>query len=116
MKKLDLKTFSSLLFLFLYLFVSLLFSQTSDPTQELANQLSQICKKLHDLIPTLAILLVIFGAFVYAAGQIFSAETRAKATAWATSCIAGAIIGILIAQILPSFLGAIIGQDISCGP
>ncbi|MEM3362363.1 MAG: hypothetical protein QXV83_00610 [Candidatus Anstonellaceae archaeon] len=100
--------------LFLIFLIQPLFSQSSDPTQELTNELNKLCKQLHDLIPTLAILLVIFGAVVYAAGQLFSAETRARATAWASSCVAAAIIGILIAQILPSFLGALIGQEISC--
>ncbi|MFN3909855.1 MAG: hypothetical protein ACK4J0_01310 [Candidatus Anstonellaceae archaeon] len=102
-----LRSFFSILFI-----LSLLFAQ--DPTTELTNQLSSLCKSLQDIIPTMAILLVIAGAVIYAAGQLGSAETRAKATAWASSCIAGAFIGILIAQLLPPFLGAIIGQDITC--
>ncbi|MCM8830577.1 MAG: hypothetical protein NC918_00040 [Candidatus Omnitrophica bacterium] len=103
--------FNKLVFLFIFL-IYLNFGQ--DPTQELTNQLNSLCKSLQDLIPTMAMLLVVFAAFAYAGGQFFSAETRARASAWASSCIAGALIGILLSQILPLLLGAIIGQDITC--
>ena len=98
---------------FFTLFVNVLISQ-SDPTQQLTDDLSNLCKQLKDLIPTTAMLLIMVGAVAYAGGQFFSAETRARATVWASSCIVGAIIGLLIAQLAPEILGMIIGQQISC--
>jgi hypothetical protein len=102
-----------LILFFLLFSISFLVAQ-SDPTDELTKQLSSLCSDLKNMIPTLAMLLVISGAVIYASGQFFSAETRARANVWATSCITGAIIGLLISQLAPVILSAIVGQEISC--
>jgi len=107
------KLFLFLILTTLSLFISFSKAQT-DPTAQLTADLSKLCADLKNLIPTTAMLLVMVGAVVYAGGQFFSAETRARATVWASSCIVGAIIGLLIAQLAPQILGTIIGQEITC--
>ncbi len=57
--------------------------------------------------------LVIMAAVVYAAGQVFGAETRSRATVWATAMIIGAVIGILIFVLLPQILDAFGGSQVS---
>lgn len=57
--------------------------------------------------------LVIMAAIVYAAGQVFGAETRSRATVWASAMIIGAVIGILIFVLLPQILDVFSGSEIS---
>ena len=80
----------------------------------LADSLSSLCKGIQDLIPTTAMMLVMFAAVIYASGQFFGAETRARANVWATSCITGAIIGIIISTIAPDILSQLAGETVSC--
>ncbi len=109
-----------LLALAMVLSSSFLFAQaTPGPgaTKYLCDALSGLCKEIQDLVPVTAMLLVVAAAIIYALGQMFGAETRARATVWATSCLTGAVIGVLIAAIAPSILGILAGQagPINCG-
>ena len=78
-------------------------------TVYLEKALNDLCCDLMDLIPVSAMLLVITAGVVYAIGQMFGAETRARANVWATSCLTGAVIGVIIAQVAPCVLGMIAG-------
>lgn len=80
----------------------------------LADSLGSLCSGIQDLIPTTAMMLVMFAAIIYASGQFFGAETRARANVWATSCITGAIIGIIISTIAPDILSQLAGETVSC--
>lgn len=95
---------------------SLISAQTTGGTEYLEQALSNLCGDIQGLIPTAAMLLVIVAGVVYAAGQVFGAETRARANVWATSCLTGAIIGILISQIAPQILSILAGATVSCTP
>jgi hypothetical protein len=50
-------------------------------------------------------LMIVAAAIIYAGGQILGAETRARASVWATSMFIGALIGVLIYIIMPLVLG-----------
>ncbi len=80
----------------------------------LADSLGSLCHGIQDLIPTTAMLLVMFAAVIYASSQFFGAETRARGNVWATSCITGAIIGIIIATVAPDILSQLAGETVSC--
>jgi hypothetical protein len=80
----------------------------------LAQSLGDLCHGIQDLIPTTAMMLVMFAAVIYASGQFFGAETRARANVWATSCITGAIIGIIISTVAPDILSQLAGEAVSC--
>jgi len=97
-----------------YLFLSgFLFSQNSG-AEKLEMALNDLCCDLQAIVPVTAMLLVIAAGVIYSIGQIFGAETRARANVWATSCLTGAVIGILIAQIAPHILGIIAGTTVAC--
>ena len=68
---------------------------------------SDLCAGLVSLLPAAAMLMVALSGVIYAAGQLMGAETRARASTWATACLAGAIMAVLIAAIGPSVVGAI---------
>lgn len=102
--------------LFLFALGLLVTALHADGPDTLEAALSDLCKDIQSLIPVTAMLLVITAAVVYSAGQMFGAETRARANVWATSCLTGAVIGIIISQVAPSVLATIAGTTISCTP
>jgi len=53
--------------------------------------------------------MILLSGATYAAGQVMGAETRARATVWATAMITGAVIGALIYFIVPIVLNTIFG-------
>ena len=113
---------------FVYMFVSVLLfisfisaqsgfgggSSGGSGAQALEDALNDLCCDLQSLVPVTAMLLVITAGVVYSIGQMFGAETRARANVWATSCLTGAVIGILIAQVAPHVLSIIAGATIAC--
>ncbi len=102
--------------MFNLLLFGFLFSQSGGGggTAALEDALNDLCCDLQSLVPVTAMLLVITAGVVYSIGQMFGAETRARANVWATSCLTGAVIGILIAQVAPHVLTIIAGADIAC--
>ncbi|MFH0927765.1 MAG: TrbC/VirB2 family protein [Candidatus Micrarchaeota archaeon] len=99
-------------FLFAIILAPILHAQGTD---ELKQALEELCCQLQKIVPVTAMLLVIAAGVIYSIGQMFGAETRARANVWATSCLTGAVIGILIAQVAPHVLGIIAGATITCG-
>ena len=89
-------------------------AQGSTATAYLYDALNSLCSQIQDLIPVAAMLLIVSAAVIYSIGQMFGAETRARATVWATSCLTGAIIGVLIASIAPSVLSMLAGTTVAC--
>ncbi|MBD3397500.1 hypothetical protein GF412_00210 [Candidatus Micrarchaeota archaeon] len=77
---------------------------------------SGICE-LYDLVKSVLVvvifLLIVAAAIVYAGGQLLGAETRARASVWATSMFIGALIGVLIYVIMPMILNAMMGTSIN---
>ena len=65
---------------------------------------------LVSVLPIVSMLMIIGAGVVYAAGQIMGAETRARASQWATAMLIGAVIGILIVTVAPTVLGAMYGS------
>jgi len=72
-----------------------------------ANITQAICcvyNTVNGILPVLAFVLMVLAGAVYAAGQFFGAEMRAKAVGWAMNMITGAIIGLILNAVLPSIL------------
>jgi len=57
------------------------------------------------------LLLVCLAAIVYALGQVLGAETRARASVWATAMFTGAIIGAILYIVLPYILKTLFAGD-----
>jgi hypothetical protein len=99
----------ALAFLFL---AGILFPQGS--MTQLTTTISGLCTAVTALLPVAAMLMILVGAVVYAAGQIMGAETRARANVWAAACVTGALMAMLINAVAPPILGSIYGGTISC--
>ena len=77
---------------------------------------SQLCISLKSILPVAAMMMLILGGVIYAAGQMLGAETRARANVWATACLTGALIAILIVVVAQPVLQIIYADagTISC--
>ncbi len=91
---------------------SIAFAATGGFTN-LSTALGSLCSGVRSIIPIVAFLLIVCAGVIYAAGQLLGAETRARASVWATAMLVGAIIGLLIVVITPSILAAMYGTDVT---
>lgn len=80
---------------------------TTDATQ-IETGICELYNIVNTLLAAVVFVLIVLAAIVYAAGQVMGAETRARASVWATSMIVGAIIGIVIYVVVPIVLTAMI--------
>jgi hypothetical protein len=80
---------------------------TNGPLVSVSNAIYSLCKGLKTMLPIAIMLMIIFAGVVYAAGQMMGAETRARATVWATAALTGALFGALIYAIAPVVLTTI---------
>jgi len=76
----------------------------------ISNQLCNIKNLIVGIIPTIALIMFLLAGLVYAAGQTFGAEMKAKAQGWAMSLLVGGIVGIVIAVIAPLLVDTFIGM------
>ena len=88
--------------------VGLGFAGTS--ATQIATGICELYNTVQIVLGAVIFVLIVVAAIVYAAGQIMGAETRARASVWATSMIVGAVIGIIIYVLVPAILGAMLGR------
>lgn len=80
---------------------------------DLETALSGFCLQLYSYVGDLAFIMMLLSSIVFAAGQFFGAEARARANVWANSMFIGAIIGLLMVILVPWFLGLLLGSSMS---
>lgn len=100
----------------LLMLAGLSFAVASSP-QNASNIQSGLCSLytlVNNLLAVVVFILIVAAAVVYAGGQLLGAETRARATVWATSMFMGAIIGVVIYILVPYVLG-VMGNFSGCG-
>ncbi len=88
-------------------FASVAFAQ-----QEICCAMQAMCRQAQTFLVFAAMMLIILAGAVYAIGQIMGAETRARASVWATSMLIGALIGLIIYLVVPIIIRQLIPQDI----
>ncbi len=76
---------------------------------DLEAVLKDFCEVLYTWVGELAFILILLSSIIFALGQMFGAETRARANVWATNMLTGAIIGIVIVVLLPSIMAMLLG-------
>lgn len=105
------------LHLLIIAFILILAAISFAQTENIIKAMQDLCVNARAILATGAMILVILAAAVYAIGQIVGAETRARASVWATAMITGAVIGIIIYLILPPVIATMLGEDMTdpCG-
>jgi uncharacterized membrane protein len=91
--------------------LAIAFATQSTVLTSLNKAVLDLCQGLKTILPIAIMLMIIFAGVVYAAGQMMGAETRARATVWATAALTGALIGVLIYAIAPAVLTTIYGTN-----
>ena len=74
----------------------------------IATTLANLCKDVKSFLGVGMVLMILLAAVIYAVGQIMGAETRARATVWATAMLTGAIIAAVIYVIAPEVIKQIV--------
>ncbi|MFH1470969.1 MAG: hypothetical protein ABIF01_04425, partial [Candidatus Micrarchaeota archaeon] len=64
---------------------------------DMYSSLSTLCSTIKGIVPVVALLMFIMAGGIYAIGQMLGAETRARASVWATAMLVGGVIGLVIA-------------------
>ncbi len=75
----------------------------------LSSQLNSIKDQIKNIVPIVALVMIVLAGLVYAAGQVMGAEMRSRASVWATSLLVGAIIGLVIAASADGIIGLFSG-------
>ena len=116
----DVKKAISGLTLFAVLFAGLGFAGgdpgtgTGGSPTTIAAGICQLYDTVNVVLGAVIFVLIVLAAVVYAAGQVMGAETRARASVWATSMIVGAVIGIIIYVLVPPILNSMLqGTSVS---
>ena len=79
------------------------------------DAMSSLCTGLKEMLPVVAMLMIILAGVIYASGQMMGAETRARTNVWATAALTGALMAILIAVVAPSVIQTIYGTNGTIG-
>ena len=97
------KNHHALFFISILLFI-ITFAYAAETTG-IEDAMAQLCKDARSVLAIGVMLMVIMAAVVYAIGQILGAETRARASVWATAMMTGAVIAIIIYLVVPNIIG-----------
>ena len=96
------------------LLLSMLFGLVvAGETESIKAGICSLYTLVNTVLTAVIFLLIVAAAVVYAGGQLLGAETRARATVWATSMFMGALIGVLIYVIVPFVLTAMAGNALT---
>lgn len=76
----------------------------------LCSGLESFCNDAQVFLGGAIMIMILLAGGIYAIGQVLGAETRARASVWATAMLTGAIIGALIYVITPPLIKAILPE------
>ena len=83
--------------------------------ENISTALSELCNLSRTFLGAAIMIMIILAGATYAIGQVLGAETRARASVWATAMLTGAIVGALIYVITPFVVGYILGAESGTG-
>ena len=85
-------------------------TSSNGATTGISTALSSLCVLSQTFLGAAVMVLIVLAGATYAIGQILGAETRARATVWATAMLTGAIIGIIVYIVAPMIIVALLGS------
>ena len=110
MKKVNAFAGYFMLLVLLSTFIVPVFASGTTGYSSIASAMKKLCNDVRVLLVVAAMLLIVAAAVVYAIGQVVGAETRARASVWATAMITGAVIGLVIYLLTPIVIGSLWGK------
>ena len=101
-------TKSILVALFVLNMVSVSFAASA-----ISSALLELCSAAKTFLGGAIMIMILLAGATYAIGQVLGAETRARASVWATAMLTGALIGALIYVLTPFIVNALLaGQSV----
>ncbi len=98
----------------LFIFLSLLsITFAASTPANIGTSMMAFCGTLKGALAVGMMLLIVLAAITYAVGQVMGAETRARASVWATAMFTGALVGALIYIIMPYIISLLINGTAS---
>ena len=97
--------------LIMVLVLNLFSLATAGGTASLCSGLRDMCRVSQAFLSAAMMIMIVLAGATYAIGQLLGAETRARASVWATAMLTGAIIGALIYIIAPIVISSMIGES-----
>ncbi|HII54418.1 hypothetical protein AUJ13_01635 [Candidatus Micrarchaeota archaeon CG1_02_49_24] len=91
--------------MFAVFIAAVLFAQGGADNIKLALQ--EFCQLILSMLPVVVLVMILAAAIIYAIGQLLGAETRARASVWATAMLTGAVICVLISVLMPWLLSQV---------
>ena len=86
-------------------------SFAGDDLGGITSAMQELCEVAQTFLGIAIAMMILLAGAIYAFGQIMGAETRARATVWATSMLTGAVIGALIFLVVPFVIALVLGVD-----
>lgn len=93
--------------------VSTAYADGGGATENIRNTLTQFCTLATTVLAAAIVVMIIMAAVIYAIGQVLGAETRARASVWATAMLTGAVIGAVIYILTPYILSLLLAGQIN---
>ena len=90
--------------------VSVSFADTGS-VDNITAAMEAFCRLATTVLAAAIVVLIILAAVIYAIGQVMGAETRARASVWATAMLTGAVIGAVIYILMPYLLNFLLGGE-----
>ncbi len=82
-------------------------------TSGIVSALENLCNAATMFLSAAIIIMIILAGAIYAIGQVMGAETRARASVWATAMLTGAVIGAIIYILTPYIIQTMLGSSTS---
>lgn len=80
----------------------------------ISSALLKLCSAAKTFLGGAIMIMILLAGATYALGQVLGAETRARASVWATAMMTGALIGALVYLITPVIINALLsGQSVT---
>ncbi len=102
-----------ILTVFVFNLFGIVFAQPSGAAASIGSALEDLCSASRTFLAGAIMIMIILAGATYAIGQILGAETRARASVWATAMLTGAIIGALIFLLVPIIINALLPAGVS---
>lgn len=84
---------------------------------QIQSSLSDLCEASRVFLGGAIMIMILLAGATYALGQVLGAETRARASVWATAMMTGAIMGAIIYLLTPILINALLsGGSLSIDP
>ena len=87
----------------------------SSASSSICSALAELCSASQTFLGGAIMIMILLAGATYAIGQVLGAETRARASVWATAMMTGALVGALIYLLTPVLINVLLPHGTGSG-